>query len=397
MRRARLLAGIGSLAALAALALVVGKRRPTAAHASDPPPTTPPSVRLALVHGPVDGDFAEVSIADVSAAGATLRSLGRVDHVHASARRGAILGGAPGEEAALVVVDEPGDRHSSFRAALHRVDHGKATRLCGEVSRLSTPVVTKSGRVLVERGADGPDPSDDDAKLLRLRVDELRVDEVDPWSGAISPRWNGRGYVAYLATTFGLSCEGAGLEEIAVYFTSPSESKLFALDPATGRSRTLAPAIPPFARDFSWDAAHARLVFADLASRDSRRTLVFALDPSTSALTTVYASRHDHPSPFALAGGDLAVSGDDDRGLDLLLASGRTVHVAPLGDGADRVTAKSPDGRWVAVRHTPKEAVRSEPPRTIALDVATQRWVELGVPKTDEVEVLGFLAAEGAR
>jgi hypothetical protein len=403
MRRARTLAAIGSVCLLAGLGLVIAKRRPSSAHASDPPPpSAPPAARLGVIHGDVDGDAAEVSIAELSGAGVRLRSLGRLDHVHASARRGALLGrgadGRPavrGEEAALVVVDEPGDRRSGFRAALYRVDHGAATRLCGEVSRRSTPIVTKSGRVLIERGADGPDPTADEGQRLQLRLDELRIDEVDPWTGAITPRWSGRGYVAYLATTFGLDATGAGVEEIAVYFTSPTVSQLFALDPATGRARVLAPAIAPFARDFSWDATHARIVFADLAAKDASGSLVLALDPATRTLSTILASSHDHPSPFALPSGDLAVASHDDLGLDVILSGGRTRHVGPLGDGVDHVAAASPDARWVALRHTPKVAVRGEPPRTVAFDVVSQRWLDLGLPASAEVDAIGFLAGDG--
>lgn len=399
MRRARTLAAIGSVCLLAGLGLAVAKRPPSSAHASDPPPpSAAPPVRLGVIHGDVDGDAAEVSIADLSGAGVRLRSLGRVDHVHASARRGALLGGASvarGEEAALVVVDEPGDRRSGFRAALYRVDHGTATRLCGEVSRRSTPIVTKSGRVLIERGADGPDPTADEGQRLQLRLDELRIDEIDPWTGAITPRWSGRGYVAYLATAFGLNPSGGGVEEVAVYFTSPTASQLFALDPATGRTRPLAPAIVPFARDFSWDATHARIVFADLAAKDATGSLVLALDPASARLSTILASTHDHPSPFALPSGDLAVTGNDELGLDVVLAGGRTRHVGPLGDGVDHVIAASPDARWVALRHTPKVGARGEPPRTVAFDVVSQRWLDLGLPVSVEVEAIGFLEGAG--
>jgi hypothetical protein len=399
MRRARVFAAIGSVCLLAAVGLAIAKRRPSAAYASDPPPpSAAPPARLALIHGDVDGDAAEVSIAELSAAGVRLRSLGRVDHVHASARRGALLGGASvarGDEAALVVVDEPGDRRSGFRAALYRVDHGTATRLCGEVSRRSTPIVTRSGRVLIERGADGPDPTADEGQRLQLRLDDLRIDEIDPWTGTVTPRWSGRGYVASLATAFGLDATGAGVEEIAVYFTSPSVSQIFALDPASGRTRPLARAVVPFARDFSWDATHARLIFADLSAKDATGSLVLALDPATAQLSTVLASSHDHPSPFALPSGDLAVTGSDELGLDVVLAGGRTRHVGPLGDGVDHVVAASPDARWVALRHTPKVGVRGEPPRTVALDVLSLRWLDLGLPASAEVEAIGFLAGDG--
>lgn len=399
MRRARLFAAVGSLCALAALALVAARRRPTPAHAGDPSALSePPRARLAVVHGAVDGDFAEVSVFDLapgpsSASGVSPRALGRVEHVHGSARRGALLGGAFGDEVALVVVDEPGDRHSGFRAALFRVDHGKATRLCGGVAALATPIVTRSGRVLIERGEDGPEPSAVDAKRLILRSDALRIDEVDPWTGSITPRWSGAGYTAHLGAAFGLDPSGAGVEELAVYLATPGAAKLLALDPATGRARTLIESMPPFARDFSWDAAHARLVFANLPAVGAATAQVIALHPAGRP-TVLLAAPHDHPLPRALPSGELAIAGDDGA-LAILGPGGRARRVAPLGPGVDRVTGASPDARWIAVRHTPEPATRGEPPRTVAIDAATGRVIELALPRTEETEAIGFAAGEG--
>lgn len=397
MRRARLLAALGSLCALAALALGAARRRPTPAHAGDPPPASAaPAARLAVVSGDVDGDFADVAILDLApgATSAKPRALGRVEHVHASARRGAILGGAFGEEAALVVVDEPGDRRSGFRAALFRVEHGKATRLCGGVARRATPIVTRSGRVLIERGEDGPEPEAEASRRLELRSDALRVDEIDPWTGSITPRWSGRGYTAHLAATIGLDASGGGVEELAVYFVTAAGAKLLALDPATGRARTLAEALLPFARDFSWDAPHARLVFADLPARGAVHAHVLTLDPLDGAQRVLLASPHDHPAPRALADGALAYAGDD-GGLAIAPSGGRARALAPLGAGVDQAVAASPDGRWIAVRHTPEPAKIGEPPRTVALDAATGRVVAIDLPASQEVEALGFLAGEG--
>jgi hypothetical protein len=96
-----------------------------------------------------------------------------------------------------------------------------------------------------------------------------------------------------------------------------------------------------------------------------------------------------------LVSGELATSGDGDTGLELVVAGGRTRHLAPLGEGVDQVAAVSPDGRWIAVRHTPKIASAGEPPRSFALDVVTEGRVDLPLPKSAEVEPIGFLAGEG--
>ena len=132
----------------------------------------------------------------------------------------------------------------------------------------------------------------------------------------------------------------------------------------------------PFARDFSLQ--NNTLVFANLNE-------IRAMDLATFSLKTLYTSAHDHPMPFALATGDVALSSDGDKGLAILQA-GQHRLMSPLGDGTDAATHT--DGRWVAVRHTSK--VSADPPLVVAWDPLTNKTVRLDVPSSHFVESMGF-------
>ena len=97
--------------------------------------------------------------------------------------------------------------------------------------------------------------------------------------------------------------------------------------------------------------------------------------------------------PFAIGGGDVALSSDGDHGLAIFSpTTGRLRTLAPLGDGSDAATHVSPDGRWIAVRHTPISQSSFAPPQVVAIDVVTATVAKLGAPATHVVQPIGFLA-----
>jgi hypothetical protein len=341
------------------------------AAASDPAstPTAGPT-QLLIAHGEVDGFATEIAIAavDPSKNLATVKPLATINHTHGSAIRGAVRG-----DVAFVVASEEAPRNTSYDGALYRVEAGRATRLCGGIARASTPIVTSAGRVIVARGTDGADPPAADAQKLILRTDTLTIDDVDPSSGAIRTLWSGTGYQTFLA---GITAR----DEVIAYHSQPSGTEIVVVDGVASRVSARTPA-PAFARDFS--LRNNTLVFANLNE-------VRALDLTSFALKTLYVSAHDHPMPFALPTGDVALSSDGDKGLAILQA-GQHRLMSPLGDGSDAATHS--DGRWVAVRHTSK--LSSDPPLVVAWDPLTNKTVRLDVPSSHFVEALGF--SGGAR
>jgi len=348
------------------------------ARASDPGPTpAAPTARMVFAHGEVDGLQSEVAIAAIDPAKnvAAVTTLASIGHTKGSAIRGQSLG-----QVAFVVAQEEGPRGTTYDGALLRVEAGKVSRLVGSVMRAGTPIVTSTGRVLVTRGVDGAEPPALDAQKLTLRSDQLTIDDVDPISGATRTLWRGQGYQAFLATSAG--------NEVVVYHSAPGDASIFALDPATGTTRPLWGHAVPFARDFSFDRTHGALVFADLGT-DGRTYQILSLDLASGGLKTLYSTPNEHAMPFALPSGDVAFSSDNDRGLAVLKV-GQHRLVAPLGDGSDAATHASPDGRWIAVRHTPK-ATNADPPLVVAWDHASGKTVRLDVPSSHFVEPLGFI------
>jgi hypothetical protein len=272
-----------------------------------------------------------------------------VEHAAGSARKGVAIAwhGAP---AALVVVTERASLHAStYDSALFRVSRGTATRLVGDVTNVSAPLVSASGVVLVQRGHDGDEVVRDPVRRqLRERTDALRIDAVDLDTGAVRALWSGDGQIAYLATSM-------SADEVCVYHVADAGAFVFALDAVRGTTRALLGPMPALARDFTFDARRNEIVFARAVARAAAEYEVVALAADGSgALRTLYRAPSDHMMPRALHDGLIALSTPFDHGLALLAANqfAQPATFAHLGDGSDAVLAESHDARWLAVRHT---------------------------------------------
>ncbi len=363
---------------LALIAAASAAPRPnlSVAHATAVEKAAPTPATLAVAHGALDGTTTEVGLVTIGLGSGTpsMAPLGSIDHVKGSAIRGAVSGAT-----VLVTAEEPAPKGTSYPTALHRIDGG-ARRLCGGLTRATGPLVV-DGHVLVSRGLDGPEPLPGPAtESLTLRIDTLTLDEVDPTTGATRTVWTGAGYQAFLAGALG--------REAIVYLSQPSGATLFALDVTTLATRTLG-VVEPFARDFSVDVARRALVFAN--GTPTGRWQVESLDTTTFARTVLFASRVDHPMPFALSSGDVVLSSDGDHGLLRLARAGMRQHLlSPAGDGSDAATHEA--GRWLAVRHTPTSRVHGDrAPTLIVVDADTGQSVPIVVPKGHVVDALGFL------
>jgi len=381
MRRALRLSLLAATSfACAVTALWMGRdSRKNTAFAGDPSAVAPaPKARLLFGHGEVDGFSTEVAVASIDPAQnvAAVTPLATITHERGSAIRGAAFG-----QVAFVVAKVEAPRGTSYDSALYRVEGGKVVKLCEGVMGAATPWVTSTGRVIVARGIDGKDPPASEAQKLVLRTDELTLDDVDPTTGAVHTLWRGQGYQAFLGAKL-------GDDRLVVYHSHKSGAALFTLDPATGQTRALGP-VAPFARDFSFDRVHSRLVFADLGA-DGRTYEIVALDLASLASRVLYASPNEHLMPFALTSGDLVFSSDGDKGLASMVAGAQLRLLSPLGDGSDAVTHEA--GRWVALRHTPRAQTNDDPPRVVAFDTGSGKVVPLGVPSSHFVEPFAFVA-----
>ena len=354
---------------------------------AQPRPTSAPAV--VLLRGAPDATRTAVVLQRPDAQGpATV--LGSFPHLPSSARHAALLRGpAASQPVVLAVAAEREDpRGGSYHSALFRIDPatGTTTRLCGELVDGSRPLITARGTVLVQRGSDGDDPAPDPTRRrLVERTDALRLDAVDPLTGALRPVWSGRGQLAYLATAL-------RDDEVLVYLLQDSRSSLLRLDARSGDAAVLHPDLP-LARDFSYDAARDEVVFARaLSPAVYEISSLRAHDPS-AAHTARWRASSDHLMPRVLRDGAIGLSLPGDHGL-AWLSRGASVQspvavFAPRGDGSDALLAESDDGRWIALRHTTD--------RDESVVIAPRRGGSAqGIASPDEViEFVGF--AGGAR
>lgn len=357
-----------------------------AATAASAQPRAPSVVTL---EGAPDGGRTEVILRAPDDPSSQPVTLGAVSHADGSARRAAVLEGPSWQRPVvlLAVAERPSRRGETYTSALYRVDGtGAPTRLCGGLTDASRPLVTARGAVVVQRGVDGVEPIPTGRRFVE-RTDALRLDVVDVRTGQLRAAWSGEGQVAFLAAAL----RG---DEVLVYQVTSRGAPLFALDVATGATRTLL-ADTPMSRDFSYDAARDEVVFARPTARGSATWDVLSIPahgPSPATPRLRWRTADDHPMPRALRDGAVAVSLPGDHGLGLL-APGVTVPttVAPLGDGSDAALAESADGQWLALRHTTAQrevfALRHR---------ATGRVVEVPPVRAAWVDVVGFAPTRGA-
>jgi hypothetical protein len=259
-------------------------------------------------------------------------------------------------------------RDRSFDGALFRLEGG-AELLCDDVVHASSPLVMPDGRVFVARGRAGR------GSASSMRIDALRIDAIDPASGAATTLHRYRGYLLHLA--------GAHDGRVIVYRVGPGSADLVAID-ASGRMTTLLSPLLPFARDFSVDAQ--RIVFRGRHQSDSRTWVVDALDLTSGALTRLHQGPSFSLAPHVWPDGGVAIN-QGQSGLSLL--GSRDSLRAPLGPGVDRVRAFSSDARFVAALHT-RAGELAVP---FVLDRRSGKGERLPAPARTRVAIAGFVEA----
>ncbi|WP_437666510.1 hypothetical protein [Sorangium sp. So ce1182] len=280
----------------------------------------------------------------------------------------------------VATADTRPSRDRSFNASLFRLEpHAEPVALCDGVVHASRPLVTAAGRVFVSRGVAGPElPLDGD--LARLRVDTLTIDEIDLANGASRTVHSVAGHLAFLA--------GEWRGELVIYRVAPGSADIVLVNPDTGATRVVAPSIPPFARDFSIDAATAALVFQNRHEVDPGAWVIDQLDLRSGKRARIEASASSGLAPHAWPGGGLAYT--PDRAAGLLVVGARAAVRGPLGAGVDAIQAVSPDASWVAALHTNPSAFAVP----FAIHAASGEVAAIPAPAGARIAVAGFTTAK---
>lgn len=283
-------------------------------------------------------------------------------------------------EVVFAIADVEKKRDPSWGAALFRLEAGREPiTLADRVYTNTRPLVLEDGSVLVQRGREGEEPSEEESLEGRLRVDAITIDRIDPLTGTSRTLHQFSGYIAFLA--------GALDNEALVYRVAPDNADIVAIDVNDGRVRALAPSILPFARDFSVDEANRSLFFTERDERNSQIWAVSRMNLATGARTRIVSGRRMALVPHAFPGGGVAFNPDGERGLTILQASGRVQSLRPLGDGVDTVRGLSRDGKWAAVMHS----LPSQLPTPYLFSLETHQPVPISAPESARVDIAGFV------
>jgi hypothetical protein len=370
MHHRRLFFGLG-IACLASLAALGFDERDggAPAHAAPLPSAHGPRVALvATFPGAAHSSLYLVQAGDTAAPA----PVATFAHLPDAAVRAASL---PGGDAVLATAEVAETRDRSFNASLLRLrPHAPPETLWDRVVHASRPLVTPSGRVFVSRGTPGPELEG------RMRIDHLTVDEIDPDTGASRVVYAAFGHLVFLAAWSG--------RELVVYRILADRADLVGIDPDTGAVRPILGQLPPFARDFSVDAAGARLVFQNRHATDERTWEIDEVDLATGQERALHSGPSMTMSPAVLPDGGVVFNpaGAGLRPLDAELRVN-----GPLGAGVDVIAASSPHVPYLAALHTVAGAL----PVPFLIDANTGAAEILAAPKNARIAIAGFVAPSG--
>jgi hypothetical protein len=281
----------------------------------------------------------------------------------------------PGTTTALVTADTTPTRDASFNASLFRLaPHTPPETLVDRVVHASRPLVTPAGRVFVARGVAGPELDG------KLRVDALTIDEIDISTGAARTVHAVQGHLTFLA--------GLAGHELVVYRVLPGHADIVAIDPDTGAVRPVLSTLPPFARDFSIDAAGARLVFQNRHEADSRTWVIDEVTLANGKTRRLYQSASMTMAPALLPGGGVLFNPD---GAGLHALDTEAPLRGPLGPGVDVHAGLSADGAHLLALHTVAGAL----PVPFVIETKSGAASVLPAPSGARIAIAGILPGEG--
>jgi hypothetical protein len=274
------------------------------------------------------------------------------DHVKGSTVLGSLL---PGTHTVLAIAQTVDARDPSWAASLVRLEPGKpAVTLTDRVALSTRPLVTRDGRVLVQRGRAAEGTS------------TITIDEIDPRTGAARTIHSFSGHTAFIAGAF----EG----EVLLYRVGASGADLVAVHRDALSVRTLVPSMVALARDFTTDG---RALYFTTADRDG--WLVARVDLKTGEQRVMARGGHVALLPTLLPEG-LALSAGPGEGLRYLDG---TAALLPLNRGFERVLAQRA-GFAFALHELP-----SDFPSAYAVELKTGRVLTIAAPAEARLDLAG--------
>jgi hypothetical protein len=191
-----------------------------------------------------------------------------------------------GGEAVVVVSDPEGARIRDWGSVLLRVGGGQTRVLARGVYHASRPLASVDGLVYVERGEEGAMPSPAEVRQGKLRTDGLRIDAVDPNTGAARMLFASSGYTLHIA--------GEWKDELIVYRVAFEGAELLGIERGSGKVRKIAPLFP-FAREFAVDRAGGAIWMTNRDDHDSHVWVVERVDLVSGARARSASSRDATP------------------------------------------------------------------------------------------------------
>lgn len=293
-------------------------------------------------------------------------------HLADATVRAAVL---PGVETVLATADTAPTRDASFNASLIRlVPHTPPQVLINQVVHASRPLITRAGRVFVSRGVAGIEVEG------QMRLDDLTIDEINVSTG--------QPHTIHAQNAFLLFLCGEAGREIVLYRVLSDHADIIAVNPDTSEVRTIAKNIPPFARDFSIDAAGQKVVFQNRDALDSHSWVIDQIEIESGQQTRLFSSPNMAMAPVLLPKGSVLYN-PEARGLSVLQAP---LHVeSPLGAGVDLVLTASADERFLGALHTRPSAFSTP----FLVDTQDSRAFVLPAPAESRITLAGFFPEEG--
>jgi hypothetical protein len=339
------------------------------------PPPSPPS--LALLSG-VPGSARTHLLFARGGSHAKWTVAATLEHPPGAIVRGVVL---PGTRTVLAVADTVPAREPSWAASLVRLEPGAQPRVLADRVYHATRPLLLGSRVFVQRGEPGEQPVGANGRLA-MRVDALRIDEIEPSSGAARTVHAWKGYETHLAGALG--------NELVVYRVGPAGADLVAVDADKGSVRVVVPSWPAAARELSIDRASGALVLQQRSNAPDRHLSVERVDLATGARQQVATSAHADMVPHVWPGGGVVFNPEGARE-PALLGSNVTLRLGATS-GLLWVQAVSTDGAWVGALRMPQNGL----PVAVAVRAADGVSATVGLPAGERVEIAGFVGEAGA-
>ncbi|MBL8955785.1 MAG: hypothetical protein JNK82_33740 [Myxococcaceae bacterium] len=305
-------------------------------------------LEVAIISTPGPGEVSELRFQRPAARLA--EPVASFSHVAGSTVHASLL---PGTRTVLAIAQTVSSRDTSWAASLLRLEPGKpAVQLASRVAISTRPLVTRDGRVFVQRSTNGQ---------------SITIDEVNPKTGALRAIHTFEGHLAFIA--------GAYEGEVLVYRVGRDGADLVAVHRDALGVRVLTK-LTPMARDFV--VSGASLIFT---TADADGWLVAQVDLKSGAMSTIARSSHVAALP-TLVDGRLALCpgpGEGLRSLDGKLA------LLPRGPGFERVVATAQGLAFVL------HELASDFPRAYATELKTGKVLELAAPPSTRLDVAGVV------